>query len=86
MTTNTEPQWHLDLTGAAAMPTMKFNDAVTGIDEAIVVFMAGHEEALKVTDKGFYVRGVKVEQDATEAIEVYNAFRQWLEWSLLNTQ
>lgn len=39
---------------------------------------------LKVGKDGFWVRGVKVEQDDKEAEKVYNAFRQWIVWSELN--
>jgi hypothetical protein len=30
------------------------------------------------------VRGVKVEQDDTEAATVYNAFKAWMAWAQLN--
>jgi hypothetical protein len=33
---------------------------------------------LKVTEDGFYVRGVKVEADEKEAAAVYRAFKQFL--------
>jgi hypothetical protein len=39
---------------------------------------------LKVGPDGFWVRGVKVEQDDKEAETVYNAFKQFLVWSELN--
>jgi hypothetical protein len=46
--------------------------------------MAGGTEMLKVGLDGFWVRGVKIEQDDKEAVTVYNAFKQWLVWSELN--
>lgn len=49
-----------------------------------IVLNAGNEEMLKVTEDGFYVRGVKVPQDEHEARAVYNCFREWLTWSQLN--
>lgn len=49
-----------------------------------IVMFAGGTEMLKVADDGFYVRGVKVEQDDKEAERVYNAFKQFLVWSELN--
>jgi hypothetical protein len=36
------------------------------------------DDILKITEDGFYVRGVKVEQDEHEAELVYNAFKSWL--------
>jgi hypothetical protein len=41
-------------------------------------------EMLRVEKDGFYVRGVKIEQDEKEAEKVYNAFHQWLTWATLN--
>ena len=49
-----------------------------------IVCMAGSTEMLKVGPDGFWVRGVKVEQDDKEAETVYNAFKQFLVWSELN--
>jgi hypothetical protein len=45
---------------------------------------AGGEEMLRVAKDGFYVRGVRVEADAKEAQAVYNAFKQWMTWAILN--
>lgn len=45
---------------------------------------ANSTEMLRVAEDGFYVRGVKIEQDEKEAEKVYNAFHQWLMWSTLN--
>jgi hypothetical protein len=46
----------------------------------------GGDEMLKITPNGFYVRGVKVEQDNKEAEIVYNAFKQWLAWAQLTAK
>ena len=40
-------------------------------------------EMIKITDNGFWVRGVRVPQDDKEAETVYNAFKQWLAWANL---
>ena len=48
---------------------------VGGADDAV--------EMLKITKEGFYVRGIKVEQDEKEALVVYNAFREWMTWSAI---
>ena len=44
----------------------------------------GGEEMLRVAEDGFYVRGVKVEADAKEAKAVYEAFKQWMTWAIMN--
>jgi hypothetical protein len=51
-----------------------------------ITFQAGNPstEMLKVSQDGFWVRGVKVEQDDKEAEKVYNAFRAWMVWAELN--
>ena len=46
-----------------------------------ITCMAGETEMLKVSDKGFWVRGVKVEQDEQEARKVYEGFKAWMMWS-----
>ena len=49
-----------------------------------ITLRSGSEEMLKCNPEGFWVRGVKVEQDDKEAEIVYNAFKQWLTWAQLN--
>lgn len=53
-----------------------------------IVFQAGtmEEPILKISNEGFWVRGVKVPQDDKEAEAVYNAFREWMTWSSLTRQ
>jgi len=46
--------------------------------------LAGGEEMLRVSPEGFWVRGVRVEQDDREAQVVYNAFKSWIAWAQLN--
>ena len=46
-----------------------------------ITCMAGGAEMLKVSDKGFWVRGVKVEQDEGEAQKVYEGFKAWMMWA-----
>ena len=48
-----------------------------------ITLTGGGEEMLRVEKDGFYVRGVRVEADAKEAEQVYNAFKQWLTWASL---
>ena len=51
-----------------------------------VTFYCGEDEMLRVSDKGCWVRGAKIEQDDQEAEYVYNAFKKWLTWQQLNGQ
>jgi hypothetical protein len=48
-----------------------------------ITCVAGGAEMLRVGPDGFWVRGVKVEQDDREALAVYNAFKQWMAWTSL---
>jgi hypothetical protein len=52
--------------------------SVTAPPQNNIVFHAGQSEMLKVTEDGFYVRGVKVEADEKEAVAVYKAFKAFL--------
>lgn len=54
-----------------------------GKDNAIT-FAAGGGEMLKITNDGFYVRGVKIPQDDKEAEQVYKAFREFLTWTIIS--
>jgi hypothetical protein len=45
---------------------------------------AGGDEMLRVAKDGFYVRGVRVEADEKEAKAVYEAFKQWMTYAILN--
>ena len=49
-----------------------------------ITCLSGGDEMLRVSPEGFWVRGVRVEQDDTEALTVYNAFKSWMTWAQLN--
>lgn len=56
-------------------PSYAFRDP----EPAAITFNAGpDQEMLKISKDGFYVRGVKVEQDEKEAATVYKAFKRWM--------
>jgi hypothetical protein len=57
--------------------------SVSAPPENNIVFHAGQAEMLKVTEDGFYVRGVKVEADKKEASSVYRAFKEFLVYHAL---
>ena len=46
-----------------------------------ITCMAGGEEMLRCSPDGFWVRGVKEEQDAGEAQKVYEGFKAWMMWA-----
>lgn len=50
---------------------------------SIILQVGESDEMLRITKEGFWVRGVKVEQDDKEAQIVYNAFREWMVWSAM---
>jgi hypothetical protein len=49
-----------------------------------VTFFSSGVETLRISDKGFWVRGQLVEQDDKEAQTVYNSFKEWLAWQQLS--
>ena len=54
------------------------------MDSTITFHATKNNEMLRIASDGFYVRGVKLEQNEQEAEKVYNAFHQWLTWATLN--
>ena len=53
-------------------------------EESTISFRGGTSEMLRVAKDGFYIRGIRVNQDEKEAELVYNTFHQWLTWATLN--
>lgn len=51
-----------------------------------VTFYSSGQEMLRFNDKGFYVRGVRVNTGDDEPIRVYQAFREWLAWQHLTRE
>lgn len=49
-----------------------------------ITFNDQHSEMLRIDSDAFYVRGQRVPIDEKEALTVYNAFKQWLSWAILN--
>lgn len=52
--------------------------SVSSPPENNITFHSGSAETLKITEDGFYVRGVKVPADDKEAEAVYKAFKEFL--------
>jgi hypothetical protein len=57
--------------------------SVTAPPENNVIFHSGNSETLRITEDGFYVRGVKVPTDEKEAAAVYKAFKEFLVYHAL---
>jgi hypothetical protein len=64
--------------------TMLISAGVLSNDNDSISLITDESEMLKITQEGFYVRGVKVPQDEREAESVYKTFHQWLTWATLN--
>ena len=79
MATNTEPAWYQNMAEANAIGTYQFHNE----QPTAITMLAGSAEMLKVGPDGFWVRGVKVEQDADEALKVYEGFKAWMTWAQL---
>ena len=56
----------------------------SGIAANDIRLTGGGEEMLRVAKDGFYVNGVKVKQGKREAKAVYEAFKQWMTYAILN--
>ena len=60
----------------------------TEIENKITFTVNGEipDPMLSISEDGFWVRGVKVEQGPMEAQEVYQAFLQWMTWASLTRE
>jgi hypothetical protein len=56
---------------------------LNGPSSETITLNAGSDEMLKISEQGFWVRGVQVPQDEREAKIVYDAFREWMTWASL---
>jgi len=66
---------------ASREPEYTFRDP--SAEPASITLNTGSEEHLKITQTGFYVRGIPVKQDDKEAEIVYNAFKEFLTYNAL---
>ena len=62
-------------------PYTPWDDAIS---QNNIILNGGGEEMLRVAPDGFYVRGVRIEADEKEAIAVYEAFKKWMTWAIIN--
>ena len=64
-------------------PSMTMSSPESGSD---ITFNSGPDEMLRITQDGFYVRGVRVPADDKEAVAVYNSFKQWIIWASMQAR
>jgi hypothetical protein len=50
---------------------------------ANITFKSDSTEMLRIAKDGFYIRGIRINQDDNESEIVYNAFHRWLTWATL---
>jgi len=74
--------WITTYTGALDLDISDYSDNHLGANN--ISLTAAGDEMLRVAQDGFYVRGVRVEADAKEAKAVYEAFKQWMTYAILN--
>jgi hypothetical protein len=74
--------WIQSYTGALDLDIGDYSDSRLGAND--ISLTAAGDEMLRVAKDGFYVRGVKVEADEKEAKAVYEAFKQWMTYAILN--
>jgi len=72
--------WQAEYEQMYEEPDVKFHS----YDNNQITLNAGINEMIRITEDGFYVRGVRVDADDNEAKRVYNAFKEFLVWSELN--
>ena len=82
MNTQEWDDWIQQYTGNLDFNESWYSDGRLGAND--INLTAGGEEMLRVAKDGFYVRGVRVEADAKEASAVYEAFKQWMTYAILN--
>jgi len=83
MTTSNRYQWDNTYTSPGFMAQEVEYVQAPLAPSSIVLQGNGMDEMIKITEQGFWVRGVKVPQDDREAETVYLAFKQWLAWANL---
>ena len=84
MNTQEWDDWITTYTGALDLDMGNdwYSDGRLGAND--INLTAGGEEMLRVAQDGFYVRGVRVEADEKEAKAVYEAFKSWMTYAILN--
>jgi hypothetical protein len=69
--------------GAEFMPKVNMTEHAK---DSMQFMDADQKEMLRISQDGFYVRGVRVPADTKEAETVYLAFKKWLAWAALQSK
>ena len=65
-------------------PSLTLKSTMTSdTQESVITFTGGSNEMLRIAKDGFYIRGIRINQDDKESEIVYNAFHRWLTWATL---
>ena len=54
------------------------------VENSVNFMLDNNEEIMSIRQDGFYVRGIKLEQDEDEAKKVYDTFCEWLSKQNIN--
>lgn len=60
------------------MTEIKIKPNEVALNSAITFFASQGAEVLRIAKDGFYVRGIKLEQDESEARRLFDALEEWL--------
>ena len=63
---------------------LDYNNYDSSLGANNIKLTGGGEEMLRISQDGFYVNGVKVKQGKREAKAVYEAFKKWMTYAILN--
>ena len=65
-------------------PALTIKSTMTSdTQDSIITFTGGSDEMLRIAKDGFYIRGIRINQDDKESEIVYSAFHRWLTWATL---
>ena len=76
--------WLAQYDATADFSNIDIGPYYSGLGANDIKLNGGGEEMLRVAKDGFYVRGVKIEADEKEARAVYEAFKSWMTYAILN--
>ena len=65
-------------------PALTIKSTMTSdTQDSIITFTGRSDEMLRIAKDGFYIRGIRINQDDKESEIVYSAFHRWLTWATL---
>ena len=76
--------WLAQYDGTADFSGLDIGYPTSSLGANDIKLTGGGEEMLRISEDGFYVNGVKVKQGKREAKAVYEAFKKWMTYAILN--